>query len=369
MVELSDLMYIPRQESSYTFSLNRAFKSKDYLFFLLRTGPALMTMAKFPEPIYSNFMELHSIMKRILSKNENEILTPQEILFLETKFVKWEFELGKIVNHIEFCPNTHRIGHIFRCILRCGRPFCYSMFAAETANMTSSKGVRGTQNPLPSIQRSFQLKLFYHKALKQLQEDTFFLTNFPNSAKYLFSNLFRKKNKDFRKLIKVYHKNSSEIKFRLESSSNKPNKRHCSNKMIQFNYEGEILEGRIVDIFIEEEEINSESDSVEYHEVQSFDEEVEEEEGSTEDIPDSVNENVVSSIFELVELNFREYDALKFKLKVKVGQTKKFKNKKVDLRAFEETNRVVTIHYSQVINPYAYFSKDDQTVLFKIEKD
>jgi len=325
---------------------------------------------------------LHTILKKALSKDENEVLTPTEVLELEENTLEWEEDLGYIIKHVEFTPNCHRFSHIWRHILQYGRPFNFSMFGSETANMTSSRGVSGVKDPLLGIDRYYSNHLFYNKSLHQLKNNELFTTKFLKTTKLLFPNSFRCKNKDFTKLIKIYFPNSTKIQFYLESKTLEENNQHTSNKIIQFQHKNRIFVGLIEQILKEEQEnglsfsedktesedsSENSSQSDNNHDIGDNQDSTESSEADLCISEDLEQVNIVSKSFEeLIKENFEEYEKDKFVLKVNVCKTSKFKQIYNKMLAITPTNKILTIETNQVLKVYGYCYFNNQIVVFEI---
>jgi hypothetical protein len=189
MVDLSNACFISRNPSGNKQNLKylSAWKARDYLFWLFYSAPSLVVLAEFPDLVIQLVHKLNSIFTILYSKSEDDIVTAEKVLDLEKQFYDWENDAGELFNHAEFTPNNHRIGHIFRNLLQFGRPWVYSMFGSETANMIASK-VISTQNPLAFIERRYKNHQFYHLFTSKLRNNQLFSSIFVKTKMLMFPN-------------------------------------------------------------------------------------------------------------------------------------------------------------------------------------
>jgi len=71
-----------------------------------------------------------------------------------------------------------------------------------------------------------------------LIENQFFALNFPETRKFMFPNLHRKKNKKWKKMIKIYEPNSTIIKLYLQLLKEKPNSEQTRNSIVSYSVQG-----------------------------------------------------------------------------------------------------------------------------------
>lgn len=68
----------------------------------------------------------------------------------------------------------------------------------------------------------------------ELSKSEFFKEKYPLTYKRLFPSLFTKKDKNYRKLVKIFRKNSDEVRLNIETSSNTINTTQVNNSCIEF---------------------------------------------------------------------------------------------------------------------------------------
>ena len=158
---------------------------------------------------------------------------------LEAGFVEYERTFASLFGNISFKPNNHRASHIFRQVIMFGRPFNFSMFGFESANIIAPEGVSGTKNPLDSIVRHHDNMLLYLKSLSALLESECFLTHLKDSFTGFFPKLVQSGDKNPRKLIKLYQPEqtgtSPKVKFHLEQF-NPAAKGKLNDSFIEFRF-------------------------------------------------------------------------------------------------------------------------------------
>ena len=252
MVVLSQYMKLPRTDTYYNHDLNylTSWKARDYLFFSISTGLALIGLLEFPDDVKQCFFRFSEIIAELNDKRTT-FLSPLRVLALEKEFVEYEKQFAALFGHSSFKPNNHRASHLFRDVLIFGRPFNFSMFSFESANILAPEGVSGTKGPLDSIIRHHNNMLLYHKALSALLHNQVFLANFPDTFDYFFPELIMQGDSNPNNLIKIYQPTLPGapplVKFYLERSRfSKETK--LNNSFIEFLFEGSKVVGKIVNI-------------------------------------------------------------------------------------------------------------------------
>ena len=87
----------------------------------------------------------------------------------------------------------------------------------------------------PSIVINYKNFLQYNKLTRQLlRTSDLFNYHFSDSKKGFFPHLHKKSNKNYSKLIKLYHTDPTKIQFKPESIKSTPNKQNVSNKIAYF---------------------------------------------------------------------------------------------------------------------------------------
>jgi hypothetical protein len=122
MVVISEHLFLPRLGTDYFQNLDKLsnWKAVDHFFFALNTGVVLIGILKFPIKVKQAYFKLSSIMREICSKSESFILTPKRIIKLEREFYEYEKFYADIFTHMDFKPNHHKAGHLFREVLKFG---------------------------------------------------------------------------------------------------------------------------------------------------------------------------------------------------------------------------------------------------------
>lgn len=246
--KFSNSIFTPTLSSIYQINLNNEsqWKAKDYLMFGMTTGLPLLVISGYPSIVVDNFLLFKKIVCKIYSKEENNLLTPEMVLELENEYIDWVKGMGEHFSHVDISANIHRMSHCFRNILHGGSPDNYGMFGSETGNMIATKGIKGTKNPLDSIVRYYTATMHYNRCLSQLSNNNFFSQYFPETKSHFFPHLLKTGNRNYKKLIKVYDKDSNKIKLFLEPFDNWRNTQQRSNCLIMVECNNNLTTAAII---------------------------------------------------------------------------------------------------------------------------
>ena len=250
---ISAFTFVPRSDSQPNVNLfnKSSWKSRHYYFFgrvLLLPWTAEAGFGEEDQVVRESFVLFHEIFSAACSKSKSVKINVDKSCEMEKKFLEFCKMIGSKISHAEFVPNLHRIVHLFMQMMLGGRPHNFSMFGMESANSIVSEGVSGTKNPLNSIIR-FQDRLLHIENCKSfLLQSEFFAANFPCTRRLLFPSLYRKENRNWMEMIKVYKPGSLEVKFYLEVMKDTPNAEQTSNAVISYTSQGRMFGGIIREI-------------------------------------------------------------------------------------------------------------------------